>query len=131
MPLMPLDIPAGVYKNGTDLQAMGRWHDASLVRWMDNTMQPMGGWRVRSASGSFAPVRGMISWTDNTGSRYYSGGTYNNLYIGTALMLGSRLSTRQRLQLASQTRKLTLDMAAICTAGSPTAMHEVMRTLGE
>ena len=81
MPLMPLDIPAGVYKNGTDIQAAGRWRDASLVRWMDGTMRPMHGWRVRSESGSFAPVRGMISWTDNTGSRYYAGGTYNNLYV--------------------------------------------------
>ena len=48
MPLIPLDIPSGVYRNGTDLQSNGRWRDANLIRWIDNTMRPMGGWRTRS-----------------------------------------------------------------------------------
>ena len=38
MPLLPLDIPAGIYRNGTDLQSQGRWRDSNLVRWFDNTI---------------------------------------------------------------------------------------------
>ena len=48
MALIDLNIPAGVYRNGTDLQSQGRWRDASLVRWHDGIMRPVGGWRVRS-----------------------------------------------------------------------------------
>ena len=29
MALIDLNIPPGVYRNGTDLQAQGRWRDAS------------------------------------------------------------------------------------------------------
>jgi len=31
MPLLPLDIPAGVYRNGTDYQSSGRWRDALIA----------------------------------------------------------------------------------------------------
>ena len=81
MPLVPLDIPSGVYRNGTDLQATGRWHDANLVRWMDNTMQPVKGWRERSSSAANAPVRGAYGWRDNSQDIWTAAGTYNKLYI--------------------------------------------------
>ena len=47
MPLVPLQLPPGVYRNGTDMQAAGRWRDASLVRWADGTMRPVAGWEAR------------------------------------------------------------------------------------
>ena len=37
MALIKLDLPAGIYRNGTDLQSSGRWRDSNLVRWHDNT----------------------------------------------------------------------------------------------
>jgi hypothetical protein len=83
MPLIPLDIPSGVYRNGTDLQSNGRWRDANLIRWIDNTMRPMGGWRTRSDNAAAAPVRGMLSWIDNSNDRWIVGGTYNKLYVWT------------------------------------------------
>lgn len=42
--LVKLQIPPGVYSNGTDYQSQGRWHDASLVRWRSGAMEPIGGW---------------------------------------------------------------------------------------
>lgn len=80
MTLVPLDIPAGVYRNGTDLQSQGRWRDANLVRWVDGTMRPIGGWRTRSNTAAAAKIRGMLAWVDNSNDRWLVGGTYNKLY---------------------------------------------------
>ena len=57
MALIDLNIPAGVYRNGTDLQSQGRWRDASLVRWHDGIMRPVGGGvlgQIQQATQSFA-----------------------------------------------------------------------------
>ena len=84
MPLIPLDIPAGIYRNGTELQASGRWRDANLIRWVDGTMRPMGGWRTRSDTAANAKIRGLITWIANDQDRYIAGGTYNKLYTWTS-----------------------------------------------
>ena len=44
-------------------------------------MRPMGGWRTRSDNASAAPIRGMLSWIDNSNARWIAGGSYNKLYI--------------------------------------------------
>jgi hypothetical protein len=81
MTLIPLDIPAGVYRNGTDLQSQGRWRDANLVRWVDGTMRPLGGWRTRSDTAGDAKLRGMLTWSDNSSDRWIASGSYDSLYI--------------------------------------------------
>jgi hypothetical protein len=43
MPLVKLDIPAGIYNHGNDLDSKGRWRDSSLIRWNNNAPQPVGG----------------------------------------------------------------------------------------
>ena len=83
MSLIDLNIPAGVYRNGTDLQSRGRWRDVNLVRWHDGIMRPVGGWRTRSNNAGNAQLRGMQTWIDNSGNRYISSGTYNKLYVWT------------------------------------------------
>lgn len=84
MPLIDLDIPAGVMRNGTDLQSNGRWRDASLVRWHDGVMRPIKGWRTRSENATDAKVRGLFNWADNTSNNYTAGGTYKKLYVWEA-----------------------------------------------
>lgn len=81
MSLIDLNIPAGVYRNGTDLQSMGRWRDANLVRWHDGVMRPIGGWRTRSDTAGASKLRGMLTWTDNSDDRWIGAGSYNKLYI--------------------------------------------------
>ena len=58
MALLPLTLPPGVYRNGTDFQAAGRWLDSHLVRWIDNTIRPIGGWSTFSTDDAAAPLRG-------------------------------------------------------------------------
>ena len=52
MALFPLSFPPGIYRNGTDLQSKGRWHDSNFVRFCEGTIRPIGGWRKKSRSGS-------------------------------------------------------------------------------
>lgn len=83
MPLFPLDIPAGFYRNGTDLEQANRWRDGSLVRWRDNSLRPIGGWRERKASFSTNPVRGMHAWELLSGNAYLAGGSHSELKVMT------------------------------------------------
>jgi hypothetical protein len=83
MTLIPLKLPAGVYRNGTEFEASNRWRDASLVRWVDSTMRPVGGWQERDTMDSVA-IRGMISWNDLSNDRRVASGSYNKLAVATA-----------------------------------------------
>jgi hypothetical protein len=79
--LVPIELPSGIYRNGTDLQSANRWRDSSLVRWVNNTMRPIGGWQQKSLTAANAKVRGMLAWTDNAQDRWVASGTYNKLYV--------------------------------------------------
>lgn len=70
MALIPLKIPAGIYRTGTDYEGAGRWRDASLMRWTNNSMRPVGGWSDKwDLSSDFtATPRAMHVWVDNTSS---------------------------------------------------------------
>lgn len=89
MALLPLDIPPGFVRVGTDLQSGGRWREGSLVRWRNGAMQPVGGWFTRTASTANAAPRGVIAWRDNSSDRWVAIGTYSKLY---ALQLDGTLS---------------------------------------
>ena len=80
MALIPLKIPPGVYRNGSEYQSAGRWFDANLVRWFENTLRPIGGWRKRSASQMTGSCRGLLTWRDNSANRWIAAGTHTKLY---------------------------------------------------
>jgi len=80
MALIPLKIPPGVYRNGTEYQSAGRWYDANLVRWYENTLRPIGGWRKRSETAMTGKCRGLLTWKTNSGGRYIAMGTSTKLY---------------------------------------------------
>jgi hypothetical protein len=80
MALIPLQIPPGVYRNGTDFEGSNRWRDCNLVRWHSGSMRPVGGWSTR-VSGAFAAApRAMLAWVDNSYDSHIAAGTYNKLY---------------------------------------------------
>lgn len=93
MPIIPIDLPPGVYKNGTEYEARGRWLDSNLVRWHDNTLQGVGGWqRLRaSADSSLVPAfvtdpttecaRDIFPWRANDNERYIAIGTNSGAYL--------------------------------------------------
>jgi hypothetical protein len=77
---IPLKLPPGIYRNGTEYQAAGRWYDANLVRWYENTLRPMGGWRKRANGQMTGLCRGFITWRDNSANRWIAAGTESKLY---------------------------------------------------
>lgn len=81
MALLSLQIPPGVYKNGTDYQTKGRWNESSLVRWFENTIRPVGGWRKRSETAVTGKARGLMVWRVNSGDRWIGIGTHTGLYV--------------------------------------------------
>lgn len=89
MPLVPLDIPAGIYRAGTEYQSLGRWYDANLVRWYEGSMRPVGGWRKRVSSALTGKCRGVLPWIDNDSARWIAAGTSSHLYaiseLGTVI----------------------------------------------
>jgi len=80
MALIPIKIPPGVYRNGTEYQSAGRWFDANLVRWFENTLRPIGGWRKKTETQMSGSCRGLLTWRDNTGTAWAAMGTNSKLY---------------------------------------------------
>jgi len=79
--LVPLDLPPGFYRNGTDLQSSGRWRDGNLVRWRDGAMQPIGGWRERSVAAMPLVPRSARAWRDNSGDQWLAVGSFDALEV--------------------------------------------------
>lgn len=88
MGYVPLKVPPGIYRNGTQYQSANRWYDANLVRWFEGTLRPLGGWNKRQqASGGVYSIiqlngamRGCHAWRDNDGTAYIGAGGAKKLY---------------------------------------------------
>jgi len=83
MALIPLAIPPGVFRNGTELQSTGRWYDANLVRWTEGAMEPVGGWEARAISPLTGKARSLLTWKTNGNVRLMAIGTSSKLYAVT------------------------------------------------
>jgi hypothetical protein len=81
MAYIPLQIPPGVFKNGTEYQSKGRWNNSNLVRWFEGTIRPVGGWRKRTETQLSGKARGLINWRDNSNNRRIAIGTHSKLYV--------------------------------------------------
>ena len=79
MPLIPIDLKAGFYRNGTEFDASNRWRDGSLVRWRDGSLRPIGGWQSFKYGFCTNPIRGAHAWESNNGTSYFAAGSYNEL----------------------------------------------------
>lgn len=84
MSYVTVDLPAGVFNHGTDFDSTGRWRDANLIRWQNNSVRPVGGWTTRKASAFASVPRGAITWADNSAEVHIAAGTYNKLYAVNA-----------------------------------------------
>lgn len=91
MPLIPIDLKPGVYKNGTAYSGKLRWADSNLVRWKDGAIRMIGGWERREddtgvnipalfADATLEAPRNVITWTDNSGNKHIVIGTNLALY---------------------------------------------------
>lgn len=83
--LYPLELPPGLYHNGTRLQARGRWYSGNGVRFWQGTIQPIGGWTARTFTG--ATITGIpnaaIAYQTNSLEPYLVIGTTTGLFVVT------------------------------------------------
>lgn len=83
MPLVPLQIPPGFHRNGTDMEGMGRWRDGNLVRWNEGSLRPIQGWQERIANMFTSAPRALFAWQAGA-DRWIAGGTYNSLKVANS-----------------------------------------------
>lgn len=83
MSLISLDIPPGIFRNGTAFQAQGRFYDADLIRWGEAGIEPIGGWVEQSTTALSGSARRIITWSDNTNQAWTAVGTNSKLYAVT------------------------------------------------
>ena len=84
--LMPVQPPPGVRDQGTDLENSGRWIDASLVRWQEGSIRPVGGWRaLETAANEQLAIpqnpTGSHAWTDNQARVRAAFGSHSSLTV--------------------------------------------------
>lgn len=87
MPLFPIKLPPGLYKNGTEYDASGRWRSANLIRFRAGSYGPIGGWIASPMAVGGSPVadlqgyiRAMNTWRANDQSRWMGVGSTRKLY---------------------------------------------------
>jgi hypothetical protein len=84
MALVPLKLPPGVHRNGTNYEASGRFWDASLVRFFEGTIRPVGGWRKldQAQTALTGKARAIHAWRSIV-SKFLAIGTHSKLYAST------------------------------------------------
>ncbi len=137
MSLIPLQLPPGIHRNGTDFESSNRWRDASLVRFHDGSLRPVGGWTTRKASAFASAPRAMLSWVDNSsgtvsattnlgyGGGYYSAGNYGRAPTGTGVYVEATtwsLDTWGEYLLACSSKDGKIYEWQLNTAVLPTAL---------
>lgn len=83
--LIPIKLPPGFFRNGTEYESKGRWYDGDQVRWHNGVIKPIGGWRRVLSGGATltGKARAMLAWRGNSGFRYNAIGTNEKLYISS------------------------------------------------
>lgn len=77
--IVPLQLPPGAFRNGTELQSQDRWRDVNLVRWREGAMMPAGGWDafvfadgvahdITGVGSLEGAPRAAVAWKDNSGN---------------------------------------------------------------
>lgn len=79
--LQPYDFPPGIYANGTDMEAEGRWRDGNLIRWYNGHLRPVGGWQRFTAAAIPGTPRALFTWRQNNAVPRLAIGTEAHLYI--------------------------------------------------
>lgn len=79
--LIPLELPPGMFANGTEYDAKGRWRNGNLIRWYNDKLRPVGGWMRFTPAPLAGPVRAVRTWRDNGGAPRLAAGTASKLYI--------------------------------------------------
>lgn len=79
--LVDIILPPGMFNSGTAYQSRGHWYQGTLVRYYAGTLRPMGGWQQHSATAVTGAARGILTWSDNSSTKWIAVGCSSKLYI--------------------------------------------------
>ena len=79
--MVPIQIPPGIERNGTAYDTPNRWWDMNLIRWVSDTLKPVGGWVRLTSSALTGAVRKIHNWKDNSGAKCGLVCTDSKLYV--------------------------------------------------
>jgi hypothetical protein len=75
-----IDMPPGVNRNGTPYLVGKAWYNCNQVRWVNNSLTPIGGWVAGNVFGASPEiVRDTFSWRDNLKNAWYAVGSTTHL----------------------------------------------------
>ncbi|GGL48467.1 hypothetical protein [Caulobacter rhizosphaerae] len=80
MSYVTVDLPPGVYANGTPYSGKGRFINANLWRWYSGEQRPVGGWVLHTEATVSGKARAIIAWKSNTNTAWAGIGTHSGLY---------------------------------------------------
>ena len=66
------------------MQSFGRWRDSSMVRWIEGTMRPIGGFEFRVSTGVSTSPRAILAWADSGGDSRLAIGSSESLLVVSA-----------------------------------------------
>ena len=82
MARLPLAVPPGVVRRGTEYTSKGAYYDAQHVRWYPS-LGPTGGWRTKTATTLTGVPRAALIWNTNSAVSWLGVGTHSKLYVMT------------------------------------------------
>lgn len=80
MPLIPVQLPAGIVRQNTPYDTVGAWWDMNQVRWQAGTIKPIGGWDRLTGTPLDSAVRRIYPYRDNSNNLHTLVGTDAKLY---------------------------------------------------
>jgi len=95
MPLIPIKIPPGFYRNATQYQAKNRWYNGNLVRFSEGRLRPIGGWQrlAETQITKKGAVNGITITTAGTGYATSATGTLTATGGGGSSFAGTYTTT--------------------------------------
>ena len=81
MARLPLGVPPGIYRDGTQYQSKGRNYDAWSVRWYGLALGPVNGWRRKGTGTLTGLARAALAWKANDAKTWLGIGTHSKLFV--------------------------------------------------
>lgn len=81
---LPIAIPPGLRRDGTEGQSRGRWLYGSLARNYGDDIGPVGGFRLRTSNAVSGKCRALFVWRSAPDTRLIAAGTHTGLYSQNA-----------------------------------------------
>ena len=84
MAFLPIQLPAGLERNGSPYDSVGKFWDCNLVRWVSGSARPIGGWVRKTVAPLDSAIRRFHAWRTNDATLRTFAGTDQKLYLDWA-----------------------------------------------